>query len=227
MAINLDHQRNLISSSSGTLTVDQTGSLVLPKGNTSERPSAPVEGAIRYNSDTLANEQFVNNDWRPISNVEIDITGIQTGQLINWDGTKFVPISREETLSIGGLSDVDIAGVADGDILRWDISTGEFKPETVASALADASISDLGDVDLTGIQPGNILKWDGVKFVAEFREETLELGELSDVDVTGIANNYVLTYVQANNRWEPRSVAAAQGALTEGDAIAFAIALGG
>lgn len=187
MAINLDHQRNLISSSSGTLTVDQTGSLVLPKGNTSERPSAPVEGAIRYNSDTLANEQFVNNDWRPISNVEIDITGIQTGQLINWDGTKFVPISREETLSIDGLS----------------------------------------DVDLTGIQPGNILKWDGVKFVAEFREETLELGELSDVDVTGIANNYVLTYVQANNRWEPRSVAAAQGALTEGDAIAFAIALGG
>lgn len=227
MAINLDHQRNTISSPSHTITIDQNGSLVLPKGNTSERPSAPQEGAVRYNTDTLANEQYVNGQWRPISNVEIDITGIQSGQLIQWDGTKFVPITREETLSIDALSDVDITGVNDGDILRWDVSTGEFKPETVASALADASINDLGDVDLTGIQPGNILSWDGTKFVAQFREETLELNELSDVDTSGVANNYVLTYIQANNRWEPRSVAAAQGALTEGDAIAFAIALGG
>ena len=41
------------------------------------------------------------------------------------------------------------------------------------------------------------------------------------------ANNYVLSWIDATQQWEPRSVAAAQGNLTEGDAIAFAIALGG
>ena len=46
------------------------------------------------------------------------------------------------------------------------------------------------------------------------------------VDTTGKANNYVLSWIDATQQWEPRSVAAAQGNLTEGDAIAFAIALG-
>ena len=33
MAINIDHQKDIISANSGILTVDQTGAIVLPKGN--------------------------------------------------------------------------------------------------------------------------------------------------------------------------------------------------
>ena len=166
MAINIDHQKDIISSNSATITVDQTGSLVLPKGNTSERPSAPVEGMVRYNSDTLKLEQYTHGAWSDIS-----------------------------TSSIGDLVDVDITTnpPTNGYILSWDAANGKFVPNSPGGAvLATASIDDLGDVD-----------------------------------TTGKANNYVLSWIDATQQWEPRSVAAAQGNLTEGDAIAFAIALGG
>lgn len=166
MAINIDHQKDIISANSGVLTVDQTGALVLPKGNTSERPSAPVEAMVRYNSDTTKLEQYINGAW-----IDISVS------------------------SIGDLDDVDITTTppANGFILSWDAANNKFVPNSPGGAvLATASIDDLGDVD-----------------------------------TTGKANNYVLSWIDATQQWEPRSVAAAQGNLTEGDAIAFAIALGG
>jgi len=166
MAINIDHQKDIISANSGVLTVDQTGALVLPKGNTSERPSAPVEAMVRYNSDTTKLEQYINGAW-----IDISVS------------------------SIGDLDDVDITTTppSNGFILSWDAANNKFVPNSPGGAvLATASIDDLGDVD-----------------------------------TTGKANNYVLSWIDATQQWEPRSVAAAQGNLTEGDAIAFAIALGG
>ena len=166
MAINIDHQKDIISANSGVLTVDQTGALVLPKGNTSERPSAPVEAMVRYNSDTTKLEQYINGAW-----IDISVS------------------------SIGDLDDVDITTTppSNGYILSWDAANNKFVPNSPGGAvLATSSIDDLGDVD-----------------------------------TTGKANNYVLSWIDATQQWEPRSVAAAQGNLTEGDAIAFAIALGG
>lgn len=166
MAINIDHQKDIISANSGVLTVDQTGALVLPKGNTSERPSAPVEAMVRYNSDTTKLEQYINGAW-----IDISVS------------------------SIGDLDDVDITTTppSNGYILSWDAANNKFVPNSPGGAvLATASIDDLGDVD-----------------------------------TAGKANNYVLSWIDATQQWEPRSVAAAQGNLTEGDAIAFAIALGG
>ena len=66
MAINLDHQRNKIASTSEVLTINNTGSLIVPKGTTVQRPGTE-EGQIRYNSNNLKLEQYVNNGWKNIA----------------------------------------------------------------------------------------------------------------------------------------------------------------
>ena len=107
MAINIDHQKDIISSNSATITVDQTGSLVLPKGNTSERPSAPVEGMVRYNSDTLKLEQYTNGAWSDISTssigdlVDVDIVP-QVGDIILYETAYYGVQSTIENQYWGG-----------------------------------------------------------------------------------------------------------------------------
>ena len=44
-------------------TIDDTGFLNLPSGNTAQRPASPVNGAIRYNSQTGYAEVYTNNLW--------------------------------------------------------------------------------------------------------------------------------------------------------------------
>lgn len=59
MAINIDHQQNKISSESKTIIFDQTGSVVVPKGTQSQRPSNPEQGAQRWNT-TVNQIEFWN-----------------------------------------------------------------------------------------------------------------------------------------------------------------------
>jgi hypothetical protein len=44
-------------------TIDDTGFLNLPSGNTAQRPASPVNGAMRYNSQTGFAEVYTNNIW--------------------------------------------------------------------------------------------------------------------------------------------------------------------
>lgn len=56
----------------GRVTMDGKISLLIPKGGTADRPGSPVEGMIRYNSDTKELESYQGNSstgnavWRKI-----------------------------------------------------------------------------------------------------------------------------------------------------------------
>lgn len=56
----------------GRVTMDGNISLLIPKGGTSDQPLAPVEGMLRYNSDTKEFEAYQgdsatsNSTWRKI-----------------------------------------------------------------------------------------------------------------------------------------------------------------
>jgi hypothetical protein len=64
-----------------------------------------------------------------------------------------------------------------------------------------SSIFDLDDV--TGIPIiGESLIWDGDEFVPGTAGGTLALGELTDVHLPSPEDTQILTYVEANNRWE-------------------------
>lgn len=45
-------------------TIDDTGFFQLPTGNTSQRPSSPQNGELRYNTDTQKVEVYDNGKWR-------------------------------------------------------------------------------------------------------------------------------------------------------------------
>lgn len=75
---NLNFKNNTISSTSGNLilnsatdiiSMNNTGSLLLPSGTTAERPSSPVAGMIRYNSDLLGFEGYNGTYWIPLDGV--------------------------------------------------------------------------------------------------------------------------------------------------------------
>src|SRR5210317_1050547 len=47
----------------GHVILGTTYALKVPTGNTSQRPAAPENGQIRYNTDTNEMEVYVNNSW--------------------------------------------------------------------------------------------------------------------------------------------------------------------
>ena len=43
-----------------------TGAAVLPSGNNADRPIAPIEGMIRFNSEMTGFEGYSNGQWQPV-----------------------------------------------------------------------------------------------------------------------------------------------------------------
>lgn len=65
------------------LTIDDTGHLQIPAGTTAQRPAAPSQGMIRYNTELLTNEYYNGTQWistSPTSN----IPDIITSGLVLW-----------------------------------------------------------------------------------------------------------------------------------------------
>lgn len=46
--------------------VDSTNTMLIPKGTTAERPTSPVDGHIRYNTDVNQFETYQNSAWRNV-----------------------------------------------------------------------------------------------------------------------------------------------------------------
>jgi len=82
MAINLDHQQNKISSESKTIKIDQTGSLVMPVGTQSQRPSAPELGAQRWNLTSNQVEFWNGSNWISPSTLVSGETYVSEGDAI-------------------------------------------------------------------------------------------------------------------------------------------------
>lgn len=71
---------------------------------------------------------------------DVDVLGIQAGDLLMWDGAKFV----DATPNLALLADVDPDGPLDGDLLGYDDASGMWVP--VAPA-AGGGVTDHGDLD--------------------------------------------------------------------------------
>ena len=71
MALNLDHQRDRITTSTGNITINTAGSLRIPVGNTSQRPQGGVvqTGQIRFNTQLNEFEGYNGTAWKNIGGV--------------------------------------------------------------------------------------------------------------------------------------------------------------
>ena len=72
MAVNLDHQRDRISTASGSITINTAGSLRIPVGNTAARPqgASVATGQIRYNTQLNIFEGYNGTTWSNLSGVK-------------------------------------------------------------------------------------------------------------------------------------------------------------
>ena len=61
----------VISPSSGSIVINSNTSLVIPKGTTAQRPSSPVSGMLRFNTDSSYNwfEGYNGSNWIPLGQV--------------------------------------------------------------------------------------------------------------------------------------------------------------
>jgi len=62
----VDLKRSLVSGYSVTNTNAVTGALILPNGTQAQRPSSPINGMVRYNSESASFEGYANNFWSGI-----------------------------------------------------------------------------------------------------------------------------------------------------------------
>jgi hypothetical protein len=68
---------------------------------------------------------------------DVSISGIQSGQYLEWNGTSFVAASVSSAdisgESLGDLSNVDATVPTNGDVLTWDSTSAEWAPAAAPS----------------------------------------------------------------------------------------------
>ena len=81
MALNLDHQRDRITTASGNITINTNGSLRVPVGNTAQRPQAGsvATGQIRFNSQTAEYEGYNGTAWTSLGGASFQTISIAAG----------------------------------------------------------------------------------------------------------------------------------------------------
>ncbi|ASV44032.1 hypothetical protein PBI_SCTP2_17 [Salicola phage SCTP-2] len=154
----------------------------------------PSHGAT-FVYDNSTSEFIIQNN--SISNMsDVDISSITTNQVIQWDGSQFIPADiNVGSISLNDLTDVDINTVSSNQILQYDGTN--FVPINLSDELT--TIDVFSDVDLSNIQSGDALTWDGSKFVRNPDVGTInQLNEISNVDDSGIVSGQILEYDGSN-----------------------------
>ena len=111
MAVNLDHQRDRITTASGNITINTAGSLRVPVGNTSQRPQSGnvATGQIRFNTQLNIFEGYNGTAWSNLSGVK-DTDGdtyINAEQSADDDILRFYTAGAERiTISDAGIVNV-------------------------------------------------------------------------------------------------------------------------
>ena len=121
----------LTPGSTGVTQISSTTALTVPTGNTAQRPPTPDQGAIRFNSTTLALEVWDGTQWVLVGQ---DLA-ILTSQTINGDGTTVAFTLDEDSTSAGIL--VSINGVSQIPDVSYGVS-GNVITFTEAPQVSDA-----------------------------------------------------------------------------------------
>lgn len=78
------------------------GALIIPVGTSAQRPTSPVIGMIRYNTELQAFEGYDGEDWRVIGDSGDDY-GELTGEIQNTFDYRFISELEDASLDYGGL----------------------------------------------------------------------------------------------------------------------------
>ena len=147
MAVNLDHQRDRISTASGDITINTAGSLRIPVGTTAQRPQSGsvATGQIRFNTQLNVFEGYNGTTWSNLSGVK-DTDGdtyINAEQSSDDDTLRFYTAGSERlTISDAGIVNVSSAQQS------TSVFTGAFIVAGGVGINKNAYIG--GNLDVTG-----------------------------------------------------------------------------
>jgi hypothetical protein len=103
----------LAATGTGLVTISGTLGLIIPAGNTAQRPSPAVQGTIRFNTDNLRLEVYDGSEWD-------QVVGGVTNETFNGDGsTTNFPLNRNTTTA-GTL--IMLNGVVQLPVTAYNIS---------------------------------------------------------------------------------------------------------
>jgi len=119
-----------------------TGSISVPAGGTAARPGSPTNGMIRYNTDSLVFEGYLNNAWVAFASSGVGVLSINTGT-----GLTGGPITSTGTISI------DNTAVTAGSYTAANITVNAQGQLTAASSTT-ALVSTFS-AGTTGLTPAS------------------------------------------------------------------------
>jgi hypothetical protein len=172
MAINYDHQRDRITSTSDVLTISTTGALGVPVGNTAQRPTA-ASGQIRFNTQLQSFEGYNGSGWSSLGGiVDVDQDTKITAES--------APGSDEDTLTFttagvdrASINNAGLFNVVSQLTVGGNVQfNGTLNTHTIPSGTGTIALtSDLytdSDVD-THLNQGSaitnqVLSWDGTDY---------------------------------------------------------------
>jgi hypothetical protein len=117
----------LQTTGNSTVIINTTSGLVLPVGNTAQRPTG-VTGTVRFNTDSDRAEIYDGTEWD-------SLTGNVTAQLVNGDGSTLVFVLDRDSTTAATL--VIINGVVQMPTTAYSIS-GNILTFTQAPQISDA-----------------------------------------------------------------------------------------
>ena len=120
MAVNFDHQQDRITTQSGSLSINTSGSIKIPVGNTAQRPGTVATGQIRFNTQLNRFEGYSGSAWTglgAVADADQD-TFIETDKTADDDFLRFYTVGTERvTIDNNGkltaLFDFDLTGTFD------------------------------------------------------------------------------------------------------------------
>ena len=209
MALNLDHQKDRITTQSGTLNINTNGSIRIPVGNTAQRPSTAATGQIRFNSQLNRFEGYNGVAWKNIGGV-IDAdqdTYIEVDNPLDNDTIKFFTAGTER-VSIDNTGKFTVEGNTElkGNVtIGGDITIGDADTDGI-NVNSDFNNSLLPNLDSTYNLGSALKKWKNI-FIggtldASASTESIILPQGTDAERPGTPVTGMLRFSTTNSKAE-------------------------
>ena len=165
---NVSGTANQISVANGTTTpavsiadnpvLPGTASVKVPAGGTAARPATPINGMIRYNTDSLVFEGYLNNVWTAFASSGVGVLTVNTGT-----GLTGGPITSTGTISIdntavtaGSYTAANITVNAQGQLTAASSTTALVSTFSAGTTGLTPATATSGAVTLAGtLNPAN------------------------------------------------------------------------
>ena len=141
---------------SGVLNISSIGGIVIPIGTTGERPSAPVNGMLRYSSTLTALELYINDQWQyvvpsPTAGTVIIQDMFANRPLFGSGNTIFISIDTNKMYRDTGSSWLEIGSLGTVSSVSASAPTAGFtisgSPITTSGTLTFVLANDLAALE--------------------------------------------------------------------------------